>query len=479
MSTHCWATPEGRGPVPATGAGPVPMRKCTVGACGSPLERQADAVADAVVAHAVDAAGGAPAGQTPEDDLRHLGGPPALLRRARPGAGAPGEAEVREALTAVADGGTALPEGLGRGAAATLGRRFDEVRIHTDERAGRAARAIGARAFTAGRHIGFAPGEYAPGTSRGRWLLAHELTHVAQQTAGASGPVLTRPVSATVQRQPAPPVAPAALLTEAEIQEAIDYNESRFSDPWTIAIIRELIGIAKYPAVSDRDLALGIARWQDTHPPLQVDGQVGPATTRTVTEALDAASSPALRDDVRVDHRVTATAVNPVVRTVPTPGAPGLFRLDAGFRTTLRSGWIIQELRNTWNQTACGGTVHPTGPTPHYWEAWWVTRGGSVRLPTSLTTPPTHAALTATHDRWQRPTAAGTRGDFTMNARLYAALRLPAGFAFGAVPDALALPATTAAPNSDDLGLVQGRRRATGLWNGCPPPAVNAHTGTP
>jgi hypothetical protein len=55
------------------------------------------------------------------------------------------------------------------------------VRVHTDEQADRAAHALNARAFTVGRDIYFDRGEYAPSTSEGRRLLAHELAHVAQQ----------------------------------------------------------------------------------------------------------------------------------------------------------------------------------------------------------------------------------------------------------------------------------------------------------
>lgn len=46
------------------------------------------------------------------------------------------------------------------------------------------ATAMGARAFTVGPDIGFAEGQYAPETREGRHLLAHELTHVLQQSAG-------------------------------------------------------------------------------------------------------------------------------------------------------------------------------------------------------------------------------------------------------------------------------------------------------
>jgi hypothetical protein len=41
---------------------------------------------------------------------------------------------------------------------------------------------VNAHAYTVDNHIVFAPGRFAPGTPEGRRLLAHELTHVAQQT---------------------------------------------------------------------------------------------------------------------------------------------------------------------------------------------------------------------------------------------------------------------------------------------------------
>jgi hypothetical protein len=60
------------------------------------------------------------------------------------------------------------------------------VRVHTDGDAGWTAQALRARAFTVGHDVVFAPGQYAPHTRSGRWLLAHELTHVVQQTGGTS-----------------------------------------------------------------------------------------------------------------------------------------------------------------------------------------------------------------------------------------------------------------------------------------------------
>ena len=62
-----------------------------------------------------------------------------------------------------------------------FGQDFSGVRIHTDSRAAESARAVNALAYTVGRDIAFAPGRFAPATTEGRRLLAHELTHTLQQ----------------------------------------------------------------------------------------------------------------------------------------------------------------------------------------------------------------------------------------------------------------------------------------------------------
>ena len=73
-----------------------------------------------------------------------------------------------------------------------FGRDFSDVRIHADDRAARSAQSIGASAYAAGSHIVFGSGQYAPSSSGGRRMLAHELTHIVQQRAGrvdgAAGP---------------------------------------------------------------------------------------------------------------------------------------------------------------------------------------------------------------------------------------------------------------------------------------------------
>src|SRR5258708_24983998 len=62
-----------------------------------------------------------------------------------------------------------------------FGRDFSQVRVHTDARASESARTVTALAYTVGRDVVFGRDQYAPSTTEGRRLLAHELTHVVQQ----------------------------------------------------------------------------------------------------------------------------------------------------------------------------------------------------------------------------------------------------------------------------------------------------------
>jgi Domain of unknown function (DUF4157) len=61
-----------------------------------------------------------------------------------------------------------------------FGHDFSQVRVHTGVRANESARAVNALAYTVGRDMVFRSNQYAPHSSEGRRLLAHELTHVVQ-----------------------------------------------------------------------------------------------------------------------------------------------------------------------------------------------------------------------------------------------------------------------------------------------------------
>jgi hypothetical protein len=87
--------------------------------------------------------------------------------------------------------GSTLPVGTRTRMERRLGADLAQVEVQTGPEAAEAARRLGARAYAFGNRIGFAEGEYAPGTPEGDALLAHELAHVAQH-ARAGGPVDAR-----------------------------------------------------------------------------------------------------------------------------------------------------------------------------------------------------------------------------------------------------------------------------------------------
>ena len=77
--------------------------------------------------------------------------------------------------------GQALPKEVQYFFAKKMGYDFSSVKIHTGTEAEKSAKDINAKAYTTGNNIVFNKGQYNPGSSEGKKLLAHELTHVVQQ----------------------------------------------------------------------------------------------------------------------------------------------------------------------------------------------------------------------------------------------------------------------------------------------------------
>jgi hypothetical protein len=77
--------------------------------------------------------------------------------------------------------GQPLPEPVNKELSKKIGTEFNDVRVHHNSRSVQMNRELGARAFTYGNNIFFNQGEYNPGSSQGKHLLAHELVHVVQQ----------------------------------------------------------------------------------------------------------------------------------------------------------------------------------------------------------------------------------------------------------------------------------------------------------
>ncbi|MGF6930245.1 hypothetical protein QFZ48_005745 [Chitinophaga sp. W2I13] len=92
----------------------------------------------------------------------------------------------------ISTGGQPMNNLIQREMSERIGYDFSNVVLHTEDKAAQSAQAVNARAYTVGNHVVFNEQEYNPHSREGQHLLAHELTHVAQQNAAAP---------ATVQRQ--------------------------------------------------------------------------------------------------------------------------------------------------------------------------------------------------------------------------------------------------------------------------------------
>jgi len=84
-------------------------------------------------------------------------------------------------LSASKGNGSPLPDQLRADFEPKFGADFGDVRAHSDSNAAQLNRQIGAQAFTHGNDVFFGAGKYNPGSTSGKQLIAHELTHTVQQ----------------------------------------------------------------------------------------------------------------------------------------------------------------------------------------------------------------------------------------------------------------------------------------------------------
>ncbi|MEM6353280.1 MAG: DUF4157 domain-containing protein [Cyanobacteria bacterium P01_D01_bin.14] len=115
-------------------------------------------------------------------------------------------------------GGQPLPTSTRSFFEPRFGHDFSHVRVHNDTQS---TTALNAHAYTVGRHIVFNTGQYSPQTIAGKHLLAHELTHVLQQTS----PALTQKIDQqNIQRSIAEADLPTTPVEEIMADE--DYFEN-------------------------------------------------------------------------------------------------------------------------------------------------------------------------------------------------------------------------------------------------------------
>lgn len=136
-----------------------------------------------------------------------------LQRKA--GGGTPFEPGTRVAAPPqLTQGGARLDANVAGRLGPLFGTDFADVRVHRDAASAAAAREVGARAFTLGRHIHFGAGQWRPQARDGLHLIAHELSHTLQHAEGSGDGVEIDAPDSPLERE-ADHVADAVLAGRA------------------------------------------------------------------------------------------------------------------------------------------------------------------------------------------------------------------------------------------------------------------------
>jgi len=147
----------------------VRQNKLAIGEPGDEYEQEADRLADQVLA--------APS---------HAGVSRSIPRIHRFAGQPVGQTETAPASVSnvLVSSGRPLDLPLRQDMEQRFGYDFSHVRLHSGPAAEQSAHDVGALAYTVGHDIVFGAGQFVPGTHEGQRLIAHELTHVVQQTGG-------------------------------------------------------------------------------------------------------------------------------------------------------------------------------------------------------------------------------------------------------------------------------------------------------
>lgn len=207
-----------------------------------------------------------------------------------------------------------------------FGNDFGDVRIHADAHADRLARTVNAEAFTVGSHIAFRSERYAPRSESGRRLLAHELTHVVQQT-GA------RP---TVPRQ-----------LQRTLGDGHDLTAPRFSGNLTLEAAFDNERLVRRGATGEpvrliqeslREMGYALPLSMSRLLPGRMDGDFGPETEAAVTQFQRDASAVLVDGIVGPEtmglldiHDVSTATARPPAITGPVPAPLAATDCDAPF----------------------------------------------------------------------------------------------------------------------------------------------------
>ncbi len=213
--------------------------------------------------------------------------------------------DLEAAIRRARGGGQPLWGELQEQMSASLGHDFSGVRVHTDSEADALNQQLQAKAFTTGADIFFKGGAYDPASRGGRELIAHELSHVVQQSSGrvsgdGSGMTVRPAGDAFEQEADSVSVAVARFIDTSVQRQPPDEEEAQMREGG--AIQTHIRGGS--PVTGDGALETGIMRTRGS-------GQLIAGTThKPMGHALKADFS-----DVRVQTDSQADVLNQQIQT--------------------------------------------------------------------------------------------------------------------------------------------------------------------
>ncbi len=134
-----------------------------------------------------------------------------LAQRSYGAEGGPIEDQISSQINSARGSGPTLDQGVAAKMESSMGTDFSDVHVHTDAQSDTLNRTLNAKAFTTGQDIFFQQGAYQPSSSEGQQLLAHELTHVVQQSGSSPSSSLTLGAAGDSYEQEADSVAQQAM----------------------------------------------------------------------------------------------------------------------------------------------------------------------------------------------------------------------------------------------------------------------------
>ncbi len=123
-----------------------------------------------------------------------------------------------------------------------FGHDFSRVRVHTDTKAAESARAVNAQAYTVGHNIVMPAQQFQPNSATAMNLLAHELTHVVQQSGVSTG----TPSTLEISRHDDSAEREASAVASSVLSQQVDHSMSKGS----VRLARQTAAVASPAAAA-------------------------------------------------------------------------------------------------------------------------------------------------------------------------------------------------------------------------------------